>query len=215
MLQTSIRASSYRKKPQSASSFGRPSWVAVATISWRNRHLVYAAGGRLACQVVALCERLEQSRGASLRVTSRDVSTLLDMTQPFTSYAYFWARNSRMACLSSSSSIRLNNFVPSVLIVSGRSNGKRWYIFPPAKWQGWQCACRIGWIWVAKSTFEDVDADGNGIPTWRELAADGASVRCVRSQAQKAKASARIKMLFSTDTNLPKTDFFSKSQLRR
>jgi hypothetical protein len=116
-----------------------------------------------------------------------------------------------MACLSSSSSIRLNNFVPSVLIVSGRSNGKRWYIFPPAKWQGWQCACRIGWIWVAKSTFEDVDADGNGIPTWRELAADGASVRCVRSQAQKAKASARIKMLFSTDTNLPKTVFSAKA----
>jgi hypothetical protein len=119
-----------------------------------------------------------------------------------------------MACFSFSSSIRLNNFVPSVLIVSGRSNGKCWYIFPPAKWQGWQCAWRIGWIWVAKSIFDDVDAGDTGIPTWSELAADGASVRSVRSQAQKLKASAGINMLSRTHTNLLKTVFSAKKRFR-
>ena len=43
-----------------------------------------------------------------------------------------------------SSLIRVNSFGPSWRIVSGRSNGSRSYIRPPAKWQGWQRDSRIG-----------------------------------------------------------------------
>jgi len=36
-------------------------------------------------------------------------------------------------------------------MVCGRSKGSRWYIFPPGKWQGWQCCSRIGRISDLKS----------------------------------------------------------------
>jgi hypothetical protein len=49
--------------------------------------------------------------------------------------------------------------VPSVLIVSGRSKGRRSYTFPPLKWQGWHLDSRIGRICVAKSTFVDTFAE--------------------------------------------------------
>lgn len=52
--------------------------------------------------------------------------------------------------------MRVNSFVPKVLIVSGRSNGIRWYTFPPLKWQGWHLAARMGLIWVGKSTLAEI-----------------------------------------------------------
>jgi len=43
------------------------------------------------------------------------------------------AKNSRIVAWDGSSLIRVNNFTPSLRIVSGRSKGSRSYIFPPAK----------------------------------------------------------------------------------
>jgi hypothetical protein len=119
-----------------------------------------------------------------------------------------------MARLSVSSSIRLNNFVPSALIVSGRSNGKRSYIFPPAKWQGWQRTSRIGWIWVAKSIVDDAVADGTEVVFWREFEVDGASSRCVRSHAEKLRATARTRKPSRMGRSLPEYSFSSKIRLR-
>jgi len=57
-----------------------------------------------------------------------------------------------MVVSESSSLIRVNNFGPSCRIVSGRSNGRRSYIRPPAKWQGWHRDSRMGLTSRAKST---------------------------------------------------------------
>src|SRR5829696_2765674 len=48
--------------------------------------------------------------------------------------------------------MRVNSFSPKPTIVSARSNGRRSYIWPPAKWQGWQRVSKIGRISVEKLT---------------------------------------------------------------
>ena len=49
--------------------------------------------------------------------------------------------------------MRVKSFRPSVLIVSGRSNGRRSNMTPPLKWHGWQRRAKIGLISLLKSTF--------------------------------------------------------------
>jgi len=85
--------------------------------------------------------------------------------------------------------MRPNTFVPSVLIVSGRSKGRRSYMIPPLKWQGWQRDSRIGLTCVAKSI------KGRG-------AATGACVLWTHELALQAKVSARANVLIRTDPML-------------
>ena len=65
---------------------------------------------------------------------------------------YSWDKNSRISFRSFSSWIRVKSFVPSRLIISGRSKGSLSYILPPLKWQPSHFDRNNGSIWVAKST---------------------------------------------------------------
>jgi len=69
---------------------------------------------------------------------------------------YSWDKNSRISLRSFSSWIRVKSFVPSRLIVSGRSKGSLSYILPPLKWQPWHFDLNNGSTWVAKSTRDEV-----------------------------------------------------------
>src|ERR1051325_6429621 len=58
--------------------------------------------------------------------------------------------------------MRVKSFVPSFLIVSGRSKGRRAYIVPPAKWQGVHFDSSRGRTCVLKSTRVCGVAEGEG-----------------------------------------------------
>jgi hypothetical protein len=60
------------------------------------------------------------------------------------------ARKARIVRRSSSFLMRVKSFSRSWTTVAVRSKGSRAYIFPPAKWQGWQRAWRMGSTRAAK-----------------------------------------------------------------
>jgi hypothetical protein len=111
--------------------------------------------------------------------------------------SYCCERNSRIRRRSFSSLMRVKSFVPSVVIVCCRSNGRRSYIVPPAKWHGWHLASRMGLICALKSTLAATGADGAELAS--ALIPDAYNVvetaRClVRPQLAKPKASVRIRI---------------------
>ena len=113
----------------------------------------------------------------------------------------YCARNSLISCCSFSSLMRVNNFVPKDLIVSGLSKGIRAYIFPPLKWQGWQRASRIGLICVAKSTFAGLVEEEGRAGKGSNCAAEAALGRRLL-QALRVAASANAEI-----SNAARMDF--------